>query len=114
MPLLNIQTNVRLKSEEKDELIQKASKLVAQILGKPESYVMVGVQSDWHMLFADNAKSCAYVELKSLGLDESLTASYSGAICELLSQEAKIDSSRIYIEFSNAQRHLWGWDSKTF
>ena len=56
----------------------------------------------------------AYLELKSIGLPADRTAELSAALCGLISTELSVASDRIYIEFADAQRHLWGWDSATF
>jgi len=54
------------------------------------------------------------VQLKSLGLPEANTASYSAQLCEILQSELGMDTARIYIEFSAPQRHMWGWNGGTF
>jgi len=32
----------------------------------------------------------------------------------LIKQQLGIDESRVYIEFSNPERHMWGWNGATF
>ncbi|MCK5919804.1 MAG: hypothetical protein KAG66_02615, partial [Methylococcales bacterium] len=39
---------------------------------------------------------------------------YSRALCELVENELGIPADRIYIEFSNPERHMWGWNEGTF
>ena len=112
MPLLNIHTNINL--DNKQQLATEASALTAKILGKPESYVMVLVNDGQTLIFAGNEEAAAYLELKSISLPESETGRLSAALCELITKHSKIKSDRIYIEFSNAQRHMWGWNGATF
>ena len=114
MPYLSIQTNQPLNESETQQLTQKASHVVAEILGKPESYVMIAIQAGTPMSFAGTNEPAAYVQLKSLGLPESSTADFSQAICNLVNTELKISTDRIYIEFSGPDRHMWGWNNKTF
>jgi len=114
MPYLSIQTNQPVDNDKNQALLKKASHTVAEILSKPESYVMVAIQSNTPMSFAGNNEPTAYVELKSLGLPESSTAEFSQAICNLVSSELGISTDRIYIEFSGPDRHMWGWNNKTF
>jgi len=114
MPYLKIQTNQNLPQDSARKLAKKASALVASLLGKPESYVMTSVENNPAMTFAGTDEPLAFLELKSIGLPESLTADASRALCELVSTEAAIDSARIYIEFSDAARKMWGWDKGTF
>jgi len=42
------------------------------------------------------------------------TAAYSQALCDLVNQELNVDKDRIYIEFANAERNMWGWNGATF
>ena len=112
MPLLSIHTNIKI--DNKAEFAQAASSLIANMLGKPESYVMVQVSDEQCLMFAGDHQPCALLALKSLGLPETETASFSKQLCEFITQHADIPGSRIYIEFSSPQRHMWGWDSRTF
>ncbi|MCK4676224.1 MAG: hypothetical protein KAT61_09910 [Gammaproteobacteria bacterium] len=112
MPLLEISTNVKLANSQ--DIAEQASRLTADILGKPESYVMVKIQTEQILIFAGNNEPAAHVELKSLGLPEDKTADFSASICTFISSELKIDSARIYIEFASPKRHMWGWDNGTF
>jgi phenylpyruvate tautomerase PptA (4-oxalocrotonate tautomerase family) len=114
MPFLKIQTNQILTGDEAKSLASKASALVAEQLGKPESYVMTSVENNPAMTFAGTDAPLAFLELKSIGLPESATAGASRALCELLSSETGIDTARIYIEFSDAPRKMWGWNNSTF
>jgi phenylpyruvate tautomerase PptA (4-oxalocrotonate tautomerase family) len=112
MPLLEISTNTAIDNAE--EVAKQASKLTAEILGKPESYVMVKLKPAQTLLFAGTSEPAAHLKLKSLGLPENHTTEYSSKLCSYISSTLGIDSARIYIEFSNPERHLWGWDERTF
>ncbi|MDH5611430.1 MAG: phenylpyruvate tautomerase MIF-related protein [Gammaproteobacteria bacterium] len=112
MPLLQINTNVSIKDS--TALAKDASRIVAGMLGKPESYVMVIINAETSMLFGGNDTNTAHLKLKSLGLDESKTADYSNHLCGFIQNTLNIAPARIYIEFSNPERHMWGWDSSTF
>jgi len=112
MPYLSVQTNVTVA--DKAGLMATLSAQVAGMLGKPESYVMVHVQGDAAMMFAGHDEPAAYAQLKSLGLPESQTETYSAKLCHLLQAELGIAPDRIYIEFSAPERHMWGWNNGTF
>lgn len=114
MPFLSIRTNKSLDQSTQAALLQKSSQLVSELLNKPETYVMVTITESTPMLFSGTDENCAYLELKSISLAENECQDFSNALCSLISDEIAIETSRIYIEFSNAQRHLWGWNSKTF
>jgi len=114
MPFLKIQTNRDLPPAAAKSLAARASGLVAQLLGKPESYVMTSVEHNPAMQFAGSDDPLAYLELKSIGLPESATADTSQALCQLVLTETGIEPARIYIEFADAPRKMWGWNGGTF
>ena len=114
MPYLRIQTNCPVDDKTSDSIIQKASRLVSEQLGKPEQYVMVELNGGVAMSFASTLDPCAYLELKSINLPEDNTTQLSAALCEFIASEIQVTADRIYIEFANAERHLWGWNNKTF
>ncbi len=113
MPLLTIDTNQNF-SDKQDALLQTASLTVAKLLGKPEQYVMVRLRYNSAMRFAGSDSPTALLELKSLGLPEQNTTVYSQTLCKLIEKELGIPSDRVYIEFSNPERHMWGWNESTF
>ena len=113
MPYLKIQTNQAI-SADTTALLRKASQLVAKELGKPEQYVMVALAPPVPMLFAGTDAPTAYLELKSIGLPSNKTGILSEGISKLIDQHLSIPSDRIYIEFANAERHMWGWSGGTF
>lgn len=112
MPLLEISTNTKIDNQH--NLAEQASKLTAEILGKPESYVMVKIQPEQTLLFAGTNAPAAHVKLKSLGLPAGGTTNLSEKLCSFIGAALNIDSSRIYIEFASPERHMWGWDNRTF
>jgi hypothetical protein len=112
MPVLEITTNVSIDNT--DALAKQASSLAAEMLGKPQSYVMVGINGAADLIFAGTNDPCAHLMLKSLGLPESETRTYSEKLCGFIEQQLGVSPSRIYIEFINPERHMFGWDSSTF
>jgi len=112
MPLLEITTNTTIENSQ--TLAEGASRLTAEMLAKPESYVMVKIQPAQTLIFAGSNEPAAHLKLKSLNLPENSTAEFSARLCAFISAELNISSARIYIEFSSPQRHMWGWDSSTF
>ncbi len=112
MPLLSIDTNT--PASDNTSGASTLSKAVAQMLGKPEQYVMVKLRTEQKLLFAGSDAPAAYVQLKSLGLPQDQTADYSATLCKLVASQFNIPKDRIYIEFSSPERHMWGWNGGTF
>ena len=113
MPLLKIQTNNVLDTTQQETLLSRASQQLAEALGKPERYVMVAMQPQASMLFAGTDDPLAYLELKSIGLPEDKTTELSTMLCALMAEHG-IPADRVYIEFTDAPRAMWGWNNGTF
>lgn len=114
MPTLKIQSNANLDEAGWDALISDASQRVAELLGKPETYVMVIAEPAPLMSFAGSQAPTAYLELKSLGLPEDRTKDFSAALAGLVGEHLGVPPSRVYIEFASPPRHLFGFNGGTF
>jgi phenylpyruvate tautomerase PptA (4-oxalocrotonate tautomerase family) len=114
MPTLRILTNAQVPTEGRADLLAKTSQAVSEMLGKPESYVMVILEDGRDMLFAGSPAPAAFVELISLSLPEDRTAHYSRTLCNLLDDVLGVPAERVYIGFSSPPRHLFGWNGDTF
>lgn len=112
MPYLKIQTTEELLHA--DQLTGKASRLIAEILGKPEKYVMVTLEETAQMIFGGSSEPSVFCELKSIGLPGTQTKEISEKLCSFIAEETGVPIDRIYIEFANAERHMWGWNGSTF
>lgn len=114
MPYLAIHTNVDIDPSGREALLSDASHTVANQLGKAERYVMTSYRYNGDMLFAASTAPLAYVELKSIGLPGDQTTALSHTLCQLLGRHLNVAADRIYIEFSDAEPSLWGWNGRTF
>jgi phenylpyruvate tautomerase len=114
MPVLRITTSAQVPVAERAAVLTRVSHQVAEMLGKPESYVMVLLEDGRDMLFAGTPEPAAYLELKSLGLPESRAAEYSRILCALLGELLNVPAGRIYIEFAAPARQMFGWNGGTF
>ena len=114
MPYLLIRTSAGDNSTDNTTLLGEASRLIAGQLGKPERYVMVSLEAGVPMLFGGSAEPAVYMELKSIGLPESRTAELSAALAQFATTHLGIPAERVYIEFADAARHMWGFNGGTF
>lgn len=111
MPLFKIISNTELT--DKEDFIAKASAAVAAALGKTEKFVMVIHSHQPDMIFSGSADPAMFVELKSIGLPKNKTAEISSELMGFLQQETGVLPQRIFIEFTDVQREMWGWNSGT-
>lgn len=114
MPLLKIHTNVTVDADGQRGLLAEASSCVAGALGKPEQYVMVVVEAGQAVMFAASDEPAAFVELRSIGLPQARTPELSKALCGLLEECLGIPPDRVFINFADVPRALWGWNNGTF
>ncbi len=116
MPLLHLCTSSPPMDEPKRaQLLKGLSTLVARLLGKPERYVMIGLAAREEMSFAGSNAPACYAELKNVGtLTPEQTEELSRVLCQELSRGLGVAQDRIYIEFTNADGAMWGWNGGTF
>ncbi|KAL0374697.1 UNVERIFIED_CONTAM: Macrophage migration inhibitory factor [Sesamum radiatum] len=104
MPTLNLFTNVPVDAVVASDILKDATKAVAKIIGKPESYVMILVNGGVPISFGGTEEPAAYGELISIGgLGPSVNAKLSATIAEILQTKLSIESSRFYIKFYDVQ-----------
>ena len=114
MPLITIETNQSIPTQNVDELLKSITALAATMLGKSQNYVMVTFTHNKNMLFADNDEAMVLLQLKSIGLAASATADLSAALCEHMESRLHVPKHRIYIEFVDVPRKMWGYNGSTF
>ena len=114
MPTLIIKANAPLADDRTGALLRAASTTVSQVLGKSEAYVMAIYERNPRMLFGGSDAPTAYLELKSIGFPRERAPEISAALCGLITRHLGIPAERIYIEFADADRKLWGWSGRTF
>lgn len=112
MPYFAITTNKRASGEQKDETLKAMHKLVAKELGKPDQYIMTAIKDQVSMHFGNADEPLAFVEFKSIGLPD--TQKLSATICDFIYEHLQIDLDRIYIEFTDEPRNMFGYNRKTF
>ncbi|KAG8376399.1 hypothetical protein BUALT_Bualt09G0059400 [Buddleja alternifolia] len=104
MPTLNLFTNIPVDGVVASDILKDATKAVAKIIGKPESYVMILVNGGVPISFGGTEEPAAYAELISIGgLNPSVNGKLSATIAEILQTKLSIDSSRFYIKFYDVQ-----------
>ena len=117
MPLLKIQTNYHeIPSSNLKTLQDEGAKILAEEIGKSLDFVMVLVEVGKSISFGGQAEQgTAFLEIKNVGsLAPELTHSISVRLCALLEDSLNISPDRCYLEFQESERHMWGWNGKTF
>ncbi|ONK67877.1 uncharacterized protein A4U43_C05F4730 [Asparagus officinalis] len=115
MPCLNLSTNVDLEKIDTSAILSEASKTVATVIGKPESYVMVVLKGSVPMAFGGSQEPAAFGELVSIGgLNSDVNKKLSAAIASILETKLSIPKSRFYLQFVDTKGSFFGWNGSTF
>ena len=112
MPFIQVNTSSKSVVENEYLLQKDISKLVADLTGKPENYVMTMIKLDNRMTFAGSDEPCCFIQVKSIG---SLNpSSMSRSLCDLIASKTNINMNRVYIEFIDVKSSNWGFNGSTF
>lgn len=116
MPLLRLVTNQAVAEERREILMERLSANVADVLGKPESYVMITLEEKMPMIFGGSSDPTGLFEVYSLGeISAEQAKRFSAEISGILAQELDILANRVYSKYVGwAERHLWGFNGSTF
>ncbi|GIY72725.1 macrophage migration inhibitory factor [Caerostris darwini] len=114
MPTFTLNTNVP-KDKIPEDFLKSTAKLVAEILKKPISYVVVHVNPDQLMSWAGTSDPCAVATLGSIGsLGTSQNAKISKALFDHVKDNLSINSDRMYITYVDLERANVGYLGTTF
>ena len=105
MPMINSKVTVSLPQEKRDILKAELGKAVA-ILGKPESYLMLGFEDNYDLYFGGKKlEKGAFISVEVLGdVDSQSSSKMSGKICEIFEKELGIPGDKIYITYSGTKK----------
>jgi len=114
MPLVSVNVTQQLDRESKEKLKKVCNDIIVKVLGKPQKYIMVIVHDKEDIYFDGSNLSAAYLEVKSIGeFTPEQTKELSKRFCDHL-ERLGIKPDRVYIEYNDAKRHLWGYNGTTF
>ena len=114
MPYFSIETNRAFDNEAQTAWVQNASSFIAELLGKPEQYVMTAVKPGAAMSFSGSAQPTAFIELKSIGLPTERCAELAEKISEFVKENLGISPDRVFIDFEDLKRDMFALNGETF
>ncbi len=113
MPFINVKTNLPVPSEKKNSIKTALGKAITLIPGKSENWLMVGIEPEYCLYFKGDDEACAMVEVSVFGkASSSAYSSLTEAICNILNKELAIETSRIYVKYTETDN--WGWNGSNF
>lgn len=113
MPCLQIHTNVALPEAKQKQLLNSLSRAVAEIIGKPEQYVMATL-APAELLMSGAPGPAAFADVRSIGgLGGEVNRQLAARVCQLLRDHAGIAPERVFLNFTDVPAGDWGWKGGT-
>ncbi|KAI9453610.1 Tautomerase/MIF [Lactarius psammicola] len=113
MPILTLETNVKLSNPK--EFVLNLSKFGADLLKKPERYILVSYQYNEIFSFNGTFDPAFQLTLKSLdNITPESTEGYSKALFAFLNNTLGVPGDRGYIIFNDPGRAYSGHEGTTF
>ncbi|MBF0101882.1 MAG: hypothetical protein HQK77_13340 [Desulfobacterales bacterium] len=114
MPYVKIETTKEMDTDVLGTFSKKVSSFVANMLSKPETYIMVSISKPDKMLLGGDELPSVYMLLKSINLPVERCSEFTQKLCDFFELELRIQADRIYIDFSDIDRKCFGWNRQTF
>lgn len=113
MPVIRVETNINLEEDIKKTFCAKLSAFASEILAKPESVMMVTIIDALTICFASSISPAAYLEIRSVGLKPEKCGELTERLCVFIKNELDINPERTYIEYSDIDPRMFGWNNRT-
>lgn len=113
MPMITSKVTVELAQEKRDALKTALGKAVS-ILGKPESYLMLGFEDCYDLYFGGRKlEKGAFVSVELFGSENpDACTRMTAEICTVFERELGIPSDAVYITYAGYKN--WGWNGSNF
>jgi len=113
MPYIDSKFTMKL-TEEKKEIVKRRFGQAIQKIGKPESYLMVGLNDSYDLYFAgEKLEKGAYVAVSLLGKASSEQYNdMTKEICDILLKELSIPGNHVYVSYHEIKD--WGFNGSNF
>lgn len=114
MPFIESKVTVSLSESEKEFLKTELGKIVEEIPGKSENYLMLGFEDNYNLYFKGKKLDYgAFIEVKLFGsVAEDYLKLVTSEICKLYSKKLNIPPKSIYVKFEEVDN--WGWNGVNF
>lgn len=113
MPFIDSKITLTVSPEKRETLKAELGKAVA-ILGKPESFLMVGFEDNYDLYMGGKRlEKGAYVAVSLFGnASGSAYENMTAKICELYEKELGIPGNAVYVTYHGVND--WGWNGRNF
>lgn len=114
MPFINSKITTKLTKEKKDLIKSELGKIITNIPGKSENYLMIGFEDEYSLYFSgEELQYGAFVEVKIFGkADKKHLEMITKDICNLYEKEINIPQDCIYVKYEEVDN--WGFNGFNF
>ena len=113
MPFIDSKVTLKI-SDEKKEAIKAELGQAISILGKPESFLMLGFDDEYTLYMAGNRlEKGAFVAVSLFGNASSgAYEKMTGEICRIYEKHLGIPQDKVYVTYAGVSD--WGWNGRNF
>ena len=94
MPILRIETNQDLTTEQKQQLLEKSTEMLCRVLDKPKTFMMVYIDAGCCMMFDGNPDPLALVQVRVFAFPEEAVPGIIADITEFIQRELSVAPAR--------------------
>ena len=113
MPFIDSKVTVKMTKEKEEAIKTKLGQQIG-LLGKPESFLMVGFEDEYSLFMGgDRLERGAYVSVSLFG--KASSAAYENmpaAICDIYAEELQIPGNAVYVTYHEVND--WGYNGRNF
>ncbi len=113
MPFINVKYSSEITPDQETD-IKSALGGAVQAIGKTESWLMVGFETNVPMYFkGEKSEKIAFVEVNLYGdAQKSAYERLTSEICTILGNSLGVSSDKVYVKYSPTDN--WGWNGGNF
>ena len=113
MPMIDSKITTPVSQEKRDILKAELGKAIS-IMGKSESYLMLGFEDNYDLYFAGKkVEEGAFVTVQLFGaLSSGACDKMTAKICDIYQKQLGLSPDKIYITYQGIDN--WGWNGSNF
>ena len=113
MPMIHSKITVGVSDETREVLVAELGKAIA-VLGKPESYLMLGFEDHYCLYFGGKRlEKGAFVSVELFGAEDAAACEkMTERICAIFERTLGIPGDAVYITYAGFRN--WGWNGRNF
>ncbi len=113
MPFIDSKITLTVSQEKRDIIKSELGKSMS-IIGKPESFLMVGIEDNYDLYMGGRKlEKGAYVSVSLFGsASKAAYEKMTATICDLYEKELGIPSNAVYVTYHGVND--WGWNGSNF